>query len=223
MEEKKINLLTENTDTPIETPVEATQESKKPSFFQRAFNRTKEAIRNVDDAITGRDTFKRIEDRIQTQSDLIELQAESNEELRTEVSSLAEITQGEIKRLNERLDKEIETLITASAEQRTTFERTLSEVTATVTAMHNTATELRTTATAAQEALSAANSQQQEMQKQASGHLARWNNDSETLKTDVRTLQSQLQQLQQSFKQFVLTAIIGFIVLTAIIGYLLFK
>jgi chromosome segregation ATPase len=219
MEEKNTKLLPENT----ETPIEVSPEPPKPGFFQRAFTRTKEAIRNVDEAITGRDTFKRIEERIENQTELIKLQAESNDELADQLNSLAEITQTEIKKLNERLDKEIETLVTTSLEQRTTFERTLSEVTATVTALHNTATELRTTANSAQEALATANSQQQEMQKQASSHLARWNNDSETLKIDVRNLQSQLQQLQQSFKQFFLTAIIGFMVLTAIIGYLLFK
>ncbi len=219
MEEKTPKLLPENTEAPIESATEPS----KPSFFQRAFSRTKEAIRNVDEAITGRDAFRRIEDRIENQTDLIQIQAESHEELANQLSSLAEITQTEIKKLNERLDKEIETLVTTSIEQRTTFERTLSEVTATVTALHNTATELRTTANAAQEALVTANSQQQEMQKQASSHLARWNNDSETLKTDVRNLQSQQQQLQQSFQQFFITAIVGFIILTAIIGYLLFR
>jgi chromosome segregation ATPase len=223
MEEKKINLLPENTEAPIEANPEPEPSPSKPSFFQRAFNRTKEAIRNVDEAITGRDAFKRLEERLQNHTDLIQIQNELHEELKSELSSLGEIAQTEMKKLNERLDKEVETLVTASAEQRTTFERTLSEVTATVTALHNTATELRTTANAAQEALSTANNQQQEMQRQASSHLARWNNDSETLKTDVRNLQSQLQQLQQSFKHFFLTAMVGFIVLTAIIGYLLFK
>lgn len=219
MEEKKINLLPENTQSPIEP----TQETSKPSFFQRAFKRTKEAFRNVDEAITGREAFRRIEERIENQADLIEMQAESNEQIGTQLNSLAEITQGELKKLNERLDKEIETLVNTSAQQRTTFERTLSEVTATVTALHNTASELRTTASDAQKALTTATTQQQEMQKQASSHLARWNNDSETLKADVRNLQSQVQQLQQSFKQFFLTALVGFIALTAIIGYLLFR
>ncbi|KAF0249408.1 MAG: hypothetical protein FD167_1191 [bacterium] len=218
MEEKPPKLLPENT----EAPIEPAPESSKPSFFQRAFSRTKEAIRNVDEAITGRDAFRRIEDRIENQADLLQIQAESHEDLANQLSSLAEITQTEIKKLNERLDKEIETLVTTSIEQRTTFERTLSEVTATVTALHNTATELRTTASAAQEALVTAGSQQQEMQKQASSHLTRWNNDSETLKTDVRNLQSQQQQLQQSFQQFFITAIVGFIILTAIICYLLY-
>jgi chromosome segregation ATPase len=219
MEEKKINLLPENT----ESPIEPTPETPRTSFFQRAFNRTKEAFRNVDEAITGRETFKRIEERIENHSDLIELQAESNTELSNQLNSLAEITQTELKKLNERLDKEIETLVDTSNQQRTTFERTLSEVTATVTALHNTASELRTTANSAQEALSLATSQQQEMQKQASSHLAKWNNDSESLKTDVRNLQTQVQQLQQSFKQFFLTAIVGFIVLALVIGYLLFN
>lgn len=220
MEEKKINLLPENT----ETLIEGTSEPPKQGFFQRAFNRTKEAFRNVDEAITGREALKRIEDRIENQEDLTQLQADSYKELGSQLNSLAEITQNELKKLNERLDKEIETLVNTSAQQRTTFERTLSEVTATVSALHNTASELRTTANAAQEALTVATTQQQETQKQASSHLARWNNDSENLKTDVRNLQSQVLQLQQSFKQFFLTAVIGFIVLTTIIiGYLLFR
>lgn len=219
MEEKKINLLPENT----ESPIEPTPETPRASFFQRAFNRTKEAFRNVDEAITGRETFKRLEERIESHSDLIELQAESNTELSNQLNSLAEITQTELKKLNERLDKEIETLVNTSNQQRMTFERTLSEVTATVTALHNTASELRTTANSAQEALSLATTQQQEMQKQASSHLAKWNNDSESLKIDVRNLQTQVQQLQQSFKQFFLTAIVGFMVLALVIGYLMFK
>lgn len=212
MEDKTQKLLVENNDPAMEP---ASDESK-PGFFQRAFNRTKEAIRNVDEAITGRETFRRIEERLQEHS-------ENYQELTNDLITKFESTQKEIETLYSRLDKEIETLVAASNEQKSTFERTLSEVTNTATELRTTASELRKTANEAQETLSLTNQNQQEMQKQASGHLARWNNESETLKTDVRNLQSQLQQLQQSFQQFFITSIVGFIILTAVLGYLFFR
>ncbi len=210
MDDNKPKLLTENSD------LENQEQASKPGFFQRAFNRTKEAIKNVDEAITNRETFRRIEDRLQNHEEVQEL-------LASDFSAKMEKAEKELLNLGDRLDKEVEKLVATSTEQRITFERTLAEVTATVTTIHNTATELRTTANIAQEALTTASQQQQEMQKQASGHLARWNNESENLKVDVRNLQSQMQQLQQSFQQFFITAIIGFVILTALIGYLLFK
>lgn len=210
MDDNKPKLLTENSE------LENQEQAPKPGFFQRAFNRTKEAIKNVDEAITNRETFRRIEDRLQNHEEIQEL-------LASDFSAKMEKAEKELLNLGDRLDKEVEKLVATSTEQRITFERTLAEVTATVTTIHNTAIELRTTANTAQEALTTASQQQQEMQKQASGHLARWNNESENLKTDVRNLQSQMQQLQQSFQQFFITAIIGFVILTALIGYLLFK
>jgi chromosome segregation ATPase len=210
MEEKEPKLLIEASEPAIEPTTE------KPGFFQRAFNRTKEAIRSVDEAITGRETFRRIEEQLQEHS-------QNYQELTNDLINKFESTQKEIETLYSRLDKEIEILVNAGNEQKSSFERSIAEVTKTANELQNTANELRKTANEAQETLSLAKENQQEMQKQASGHLARWNNESEGLKTDVRTLQSQLQQLQQSFQQFFITSIVGFIILTAILGYLFFR
>ncbi len=195
-ENDPIKMLPPSADEPLQPT--------KESFLRRAFNRTKEAIRNVDEAITGREAARRIEERFQKQAELNEMFIERFDESFNQTTTL-----------RSRLDNEINALVDSSAQQRALFEKISAEIT-------ETATELRFTATQAEESLTAATNQQLEMQKQAAGQLARWNNDSESLKNDVRALQGQLAQLQQSFKQFVITALVCLSIMAILIVYLFF-
>jgi hypothetical protein len=184
-------------------PEESNSEQNQEGFFRRALNRTREAIRNVDEAITGREAFRRINDRF-------ERQAELNESLAGRLTEAFD----QVKDQRGRLDQELETLRREAAEQRATFEQSAAEVAAT-------AAELRATASAAEKTLLDATNRNNELQKQAATQLARWNNDAETLKNDVRNLQTQLTQLQQSFKQFFITVIVVLSVMVLFLVYLL--
>src|ERR1044071_3181590 len=135
MEEKKpdtVKLLPAG--EPEEVPNEV-MEPAKESFLRRALNRTKEAFRNVDEAITGRETFKRIDERFQHQTELYE----------TLVTRLEQSSE-EMENLRARFDTEVKAIVDASAEQRVAFDRTMAEII-------TTAAELRTTAKSAEEAL----------------------------------------------------------------------
>jgi chromosome segregation ATPase len=202
--------MEEETNKPLELPPpsdrlpeEAGPEPNQESFFRRALNRTREAIRNVDEAITGREAFRRINDRF-------ERQAELNDSLADRLTDALEQVGG----LRSRFDQEIETLSREAAEQRAAFERTAAEI-------GSTAAELRATATAAEKTLTEATSKNNELQKQAASQLARWNNDAETLKNEVRNLQTQVTQLQQSFKQFFITMAIVLSIMVIFLVYLL--
>jgi len=202
--------MEEGSKKPLELPPpeENLQEEASPSpnqegFFRRALNRTREAIRNVDEAITGRDAFRRINDRFERQLELNDSMAGRLTEAFDQVTTL-----------RNRLDQELETLTREAAEQRATFERNNAEVAAT-------AAELRATASAAEKTRLDATNRNNELQKQAASQLARWNNDAESLKNDVRNLQTQLTQLQQSFRQFFFTVIVVLSVMVIFLVYLL--
>lgn len=218
MEDNKdtVKLLPGETDTELE---ESKAGSKNEGFFRRAFNRTRDAFKSVDEAITGREAARRQEERFQHQVEL-------NEEFSHRLADIIEDTE----RLRSRLDDEIATLVAASAEQRETFERTAIEIAQqreiferNATEMAETAKELKETASATETALVQVNNQNQEMQKQAAGYLAKWNNDADALHNDVRSLQSQVANLQQSFKQFLITGSIAFVLLLIAIVYLFIK
>jgi chromosome segregation ATPase len=203
-----LNYMEEESNKPIELPPTNTlpedpsSDKNRESFFRRALNRTKDAIRNVDEVITGREAFRLINERFERQSEL-------NESL---VGRLSEALE-QMSAVEGRLDQELEKLEKEAAEQRATFELTAAEVSAT-------AQELRETADSADKKLSEATMKQNEIQKQTASQLVRWNNDSESLKIDVKKLQSQLEQLQQSFKQFLITIVVVLCVIAALIVYL---
>jgi hypothetical protein len=203
MEDKKketLKLLPAN-----ESLENSKEEPEKESFLKRALNRTRDAIKSVDEAITGREAAKRIEDRFAKQSEL-------NEALMARIEDLFEHAE----QLQSRVDEEVAKLVDASNEQRETFERTFTEITTTATEVHAIAQE-------AQQTLNTANNQQLEVKKQTDGQLARWHNDADTLKTDVRNLQSQLTQLQQSFEQFLITTVVGLVIVIGLIVFLFIR
>ncbi|MEW6732011.1 MAG: hypothetical protein AB1489_11855 [Acidobacteriota bacterium] len=184
---------------------ELSEQDNQQGFLRRAFNRTKEAFRSVDEAITGRETFRRIDERFQHQQ-------EFNDQLMARLTDALD----QVAILGEGLDSEIGRLDGRLTEQQEFFTRISNEVTAA-------ASEVRTTATAAEQALVNATNHQEELKKQASEHLTRWQHDAESLKNQVHLLQNQLSQLHQSFKQFVLIiAIVLGLLIGVFIYYIVF-
>jgi methyl-accepting chemotaxis protein len=116
--------------------------------------------------------------------------------------------------LRTRLDEEVASIKHEAEEQRDEFKQ-ISEEIATIAA------ELRATASAAEESLKEATGRHTEIQKQTSSQLSLWTNDSETLKNDVKTLQTQLAQFQQSFKQFLITIVVIISIMAFAIFYLM--
>ncbi len=82
--------MTDQTPKPVDlVPVNSVDEAlnqQKEGFLQRALNRTKEAFRNVDEAITGRETFRNIEQRLQRQDEINESYKARLEEALTQVA-----------------------------------------------------------------------------------------------------------------------------------------
>src|SRR5262249_7042201 len=156
-----LNLLPSAVPEPDEQPkLEPPQES----FLRRALNRTREAFRSVDEALTNREALRRIEERHQDQ-------AAFNDSLTERLESTLE----QLGVLRTRMEGELAALKRAYEEQQAQFENKFIEIT-------TTASELRQTADSAEQALAAATKQQLETQKQASEQLTRWNSDSESLK-----------------------------------------
>ncbi|MBL8150524.1 MAG: hypothetical protein JNN15_11415 [Blastocatellia bacterium] len=180
-------------------------EQSKEGFFRRAFKRTKEAIRNVDEAITNREAFKRIEDKFEKQEEL-------NQGFNKDISSAVEKTE----LFEKKFDAEISKLLEESLQQRTFFELTSTEI-------KITAEKLTTAALSAEKTLENAKLKQGEIERLTSEQLTKWNNDSETLRRDVKLMQEQIAQLQNSFKQFLITAAIAIALLVLVILYLLLK
>lgn len=180
-------------------------ETTKEGFFRRALNRTKEAFRNVDEAITSRETFRQIDERLQLHEDQQKVLTHS-----------LETTQQTLETLQSRLDSQIDLLVKATVDQQATFERTSNEV-ATL------AKEIKETASAAQTALTLAQNHQLETKQHASQQLTNWQNESVVLKKEVDNLQSQLAQMQQSFRQYFSAIAAMLFVLVAVITYLLLR
>lgn len=180
-------------------------EKSGEGFLRRALNRTREAFRSVDEAITGRETFRNIEERFHRQSEL-------NESL---VARLGEALDN-METLRSRLDIEIRALQSESSEQRAMFERTAAEIA-------KSSEEIRATADSAQHALESANERHNEIQKQTAGQLARWAADSETMKKDIELMQEQLKLLQHSFKQAFVTVSVALLILSILVVILMIK
>lgn len=184
---------------------EDSPESPKEGFFRRALNRTKEAFRNVDEAITSRETFRQIDDRLQL-----------HEDQQNSFTNRLEATHQTLENLQNRLDNQIDLLVKATTAQQATFERTSNEVA-------ELAKELKETASAAQTALALAQNHQLETKQHATQQLTNWQNESVALKKDVDDLQSQLAQMQQSFRQYFSAIAVMIFALVAVITYLLLR
>lgn len=165
-------------------------EPKKPeqySFLKKALNRTREAIRNVDEAITFRETFRSIEERFERQREL-------NIEIEQSMSDLRSL----------------------SKEQCDYFEKLSASI-------NETAERCRSSADEAEKLLSEAKARQSEIHKATTEQLTRWQHDSESIKNELNIAKEQLFLLQQSFRQFLISAVVILSLLALAIVYLLVR
>lgn len=163
------------------------KKSEQLSFLKKAFNRTREAIKNVDEAITFRETFKSIEERFERQR---EINLETKESMQV--------------------------LRSLSEEQRSYFEKVSSSI-------NQIAERCSLSADKAERLLSEAKTKQDELYRTTTEQLTRWHHDSENLKNELQVAKEQLFLLQQSFRQFVVSAVVVLSLLTFAIIYLLLR
>ncbi|MCS6886038.1 MAG: hypothetical protein RMM17_12230 [Acidobacteriota bacterium] len=165
----------------------AIEKKQKTGFLRKAIDKTRAAIKNVDEAITFRETFKSIDERFDRQASF-----------------------------NQQISSALEELKLSAKQQQLFFDNSIKEVKAAEQSCKDLAKE-------ASDLLSKAKEVHYSLQKSTNEQLMVWQQDLEMLRKELKLLKEQTAALQESFKHFVISALVIFSLFALVIVYLLYQ